>query len=307
MFGLPDADDLLARALAEDLGVDPARFLPGLRAVDERQTPLLSRDVTSAATVPEDAAFTGVVTARERCVVCGLPLLARVYELLAAAAGTEPVEVFPLVSEGADVPAGTPLAEVAGPARTVLAGERTALDVMMLLSGISTTTRRWQEAAGPSLSVCDTRKTWPGMRALSKYAVRVGGGTNHRAGLWDMVLVKDNHLAAAGGVSAAAAAARTTSPDLTLEIEADTVADAVAACAAGADIVLLDNMDDATLAVAVAAVREAALERGRPCLTEASGGIAFDRLAALSTLGLDRVSSSALTLAAPVDLGLDER
>jgi nicotinate-nucleotide pyrophosphorylase (carboxylating) len=156
------------------------------------------------------------------------------------------------------------------------------------------------------MRVCDTRKTLPGLRALSKYAVRVGGGTNHRIGLFDMVLVKDNHIGAAGGITSAVARARELHPALLIEVEADSIAQAAEAARAGADMVLLDNMDDATLARAVAAVREAT-PAGRECLTEASGGVTFGRLRALAAAGVDRVSSSALTLAQPLDFGLDAR
>jgi nicotinate-nucleotide pyrophosphorylase (carboxylating) len=151
--------------------------------------------------------------------------------------------------------------------------------------------------------VTDTRKTLPGLRALSKYAVAVGGAYNHRAGLYDMVLIKDNHIVHAGGVAAAVAAARSIHPELLVECEADSLAQAVEAASAGADYVLLDNMDDAELTAAVAAVRAAAGER--VCLTEASGRITFDRLGGLATTGVDRVSTSALTLARPLDFGLD--
>lgn len=305
-FDLPQLDDVVALALAEDLGVSPARFSRGVRAAEPAEAPLLLQDVTTAAVLPREARFAGRVVAREACVACGLPVLARVYEMLTDAAGVELVEVFPLVAEGADVSAGEPVAEVSGEARAVLAGERVALDFLMVLSGIATAARRWQEAAGEGVAVCDTRKTYPGLRALSKYAVRIGGGTNHRQGLWDMLLVKDNHIAAAGSLARAVELAREAHPDLALEVEADTPAQAAEACREGADIVLLDNMDDATLAEAVARVREAAGERGRPCLTEASGGVGFERLAAIAAAGVDRVSSSALTLAPPADFGLDE-
>jgi nicotinate-nucleotide pyrophosphorylase (carboxylating) len=144
------------------------------------------------------------------------------------------------------------------------------------------------------------------MRALSKYAVRVGGATNHRQGLWDMLLVKDNHIAAAGSLERAVALARDAHPDLTLEVEADTPQQATEACRAGADIVLLDNMAGETLREGVRAVSGAAEERGRPCLTEASGGVTFERLPEIREAGCDRVSTSAITLAAPVDFGLDE-
>lgn len=306
MLELPPIDDIVALALAEDLGVSPARFHRGVRPAAPDEAPLLRQDATSAAVLAPDAFFAGRIVAREASVVCGLPVAARVFEMLADAAGSEPVEVFPLVAEGASAAPGTPVAEVSGPALAVLAGERTALDFVMVLSGIATVAHRWQEAAGPTLAVCDTRKTWPGLRALSKYAVRAGGATNHREGLWDMLLVKDNHIAAAGSLAAAVEHARAARPDLALEVEADTPEQAAEACRAGADIVLLDNMDDATLAHAVELVRAEAELRGRACLTEASGGVTFARLEGIARAGTDRVSSSAVTLAAPVDFGFDE-
>jgi len=300
---LPDISEIVAAALAEDLGVAPAAL-----AAPGGSPDLLKRDVTSFSVIGPDATFSGSVVAREACVVCGLPVAASVFETLSAAAGLfEPVDFFPLVAEGARVEPGTRVAEVEGVAVAVLAAERTALDFLMVLSGIATETRRWVEAAGPDLTVCDTRKTVPGLRALSKYAVRVGGGTNHRAGLYDMVLVKDNHLARAGGVEAAVRRARTWNPELSIEVEADSIEQALDAVRAGADIVLLDNMDDETLAAAVVACRALEAELGRACLTEASGGIDLGRVPALRLAGVDRVSSSALTLAPPVDFGFDER
>ena len=295
----PPSDDVIAAALAEDLGVAPERMTePSLASPG-----LLDADVTSAATVPADAVFAGRIVARDSGVVCGLPLVARLYELLARAAAGDAVECFPLVAEGAPVAPGVAVMEIEGPARVVLAGERSALDLVMVLSGIASEARRWQAEAGERLVVTDTRKTLPGLRALSKYAVRVGGARNHRAGLYDMVLVKDNHIVHAGGIAAAVLAAREANPDLPLECEADSVEQAVEAARAGADYVLLDNMDDATLARSVAAVREAAA--GRPVLTEASGRVTFGRLKALAATGVDRVSASALTLAPPLDFGLD--
>lgn len=295
---IPSSDHLLALALAEDLGVEPACFLGQVRP----DPGLLGKDVTSAAIIPGDAVFCGRVTAREAGVVCGLPLVERVFDLLASAAGQAAVRCSPAVSEGSDVVAGSRVLEVEGLARVVLAGERTALDLVMVLSGIATEARRWQKAA-KGLVVTDTRKTLPGLRALSKYAVRVGGATNHRMGLYDMVLVKDNHIVHAGGVADAVRAARIAAPGMLVECEADTLEQAVEAARAGADIVLLDNMDDEMLARAVAAVREAAA--GRKCLTEASGGITYERLDALIRAGVDRVSTSALSLARPMDFALD--
>jgi nicotinate-nucleotide pyrophosphorylase (carboxylating) len=296
-FRLPDVDAAVAAALAEDLGVAPEGVLGSAAG-------LLDRDVTGSL-LPAHARFDGTVRTREAGVVCGLPVAQRVWQLLAAASGFEAPECFPLVAEGAAVAAGQAVLEVSGDARVVLAGERTALDFVMVLSGIATRAARWQAAAGPSLAVVDTRKTLPGLRALSKYAVTVGGASNHRMGLFDMVLIKDNHVAAAGGVAEAVRRARVLHPTLTVEVEADDVAQAAQAAASGADMVLLDNMDDATLTEAVAAVR-AATPSGRTCLTEASGGVTFERLASLAATGVDRVSASALTLAPPLDVGLDE-
>ena len=308
--GAPDSRAIIALALAEDLGVPVDVFLADASS-PIGAAPLvdvLGRDVTSSAVIPADAVFEGRIVAREQAVVCGLPVAGRVWSTLARAAGADPeaLEVFPLVAEGARVDAGTAVAEVAGPARIVLAGERTALDFVMVLSGIATEAARWQTAAGPDVAVCDTRKTWPGLRALSKYAVRVGGATNHRAGLWDMVLVKDNHVRAAGGVESAVAVARSLHPELAVEVEAESIRAAVAGATAGADIVLLDNMGDAALRDAVAAVAEVVRTTGRACLTEASGGITYARLESLRDTGVDRISSSAITFAPPIDFGFDE-
>ena len=298
---MPDTSSIVAAALAEDLGVEPGALLAALGP------DLLARDVTTAAVIGADAQFAGVIRAREGCVVCGLPVVARVHEMLAGAAGLfEAVDVFPLVAEGAPVAAGSAVAEVEGLASVVLAAERTALDFLMVLSGIATRTAAWVAEADDSFAICDTRKTVPGLRALSKYAVRVGGGTNHRSGLYDMVLVKDNHLRRAGGVTAAIGRARLRSPALEIEVEADSLADAVEAVQGGADYVLLDNMRDERVAEAVVACRRAAEARGRPIEIELSGDIRFERLSALRELDVDRVSSSALTLAPPVDFGLDE-
>jgi len=304
MLTLPDVADIIALALAEDLGVDPSRFAPGATPHPD----LLDRDVTSSSAIGPDARFSGRIVAREECVVAGLPVMAAVFDALSLAAGLfDPIEVFPLAAEGARVSAGTPVAEVEGLAIAVLAGERTALDFLMMLSGIATETAAWVHAAGPDLAVCDTRKTSPGLRALSKYAVAVGGGTNHREGLFDMVLVKDNHIRAARGITNAIAQARATHPELLLEVEADTLAQAIEAASAGADLVLLDNMDDSALADAVSAVRSVAEAHGFVVLTEASGGITRDRLAGLGATGVDRVSTSALTLGVrAIDFGFDE-
>ena len=301
LFEIPRHDEVVAAALAEDLGVPAERLLGGLA-----DSALLDKDVTSTIAVDAGVRFEGAITAREAGVVCGLGVVESVYNMLSRAADLpEPVEVFPLVAEGTRVQPGTRVAEVSGPARAVMTGERTALDLLMVLSGIATEAARWQDEAGDTLAVLDTRKTLPGLRMLSKYAVRVGGASNHRLGLFDMVLIKDNHITTAGSIGAAVASARALVPELAVEVEADTIAQAVEAAWAGADIVLLDNMDDETLAAAVIAVRDAATRAGARVLTEASGGVRFDRLAALRSAGVDRVSTSTLTLARPLDFGLD--
>lgn len=300
LYRLPDIDSIVAAALAEDLGVSAASLLPSAPADEE----LLLRDVTTSSVVGEDAHFTGTIVAREDCVVCGLPVADVVFKRLAAASGLfDSVDVFPIVAEGQRVSAGTAVAEIDGLTRAVLAAERTALDFLMVLSGIATETARWVEAAAGRVEVCDTRKTLPGLRALSKYAVSVGGGTNHRQGLGDMVLIKDNHLRHVA-VREAIERARAAHPELLVQAEADTVAQAVEAVTAGADLVLLDNMDVATLGEAVWACRAA--EKSRRVLLEVSGGVTADRLPEIALSGVDRVSSSAITLALPIDFGLDE-
>ncbi len=307
-YGLPEMDGLIAAALAEDLGVAAEEFM----ATGTFPT-VLDHDVTGAATIPSDASFKGSIVARNAGVVCGLPVALRVWEMLAQTVGegggqdTVPLDAIPLVGEGSEVGPGTIVAEVGGPARLVLAGERTALNMLMVLSGIATEARRWHAEAAGELEVLDTRKTLPGLRALSKYAVRVGGAVNHREGLYDMFLIKDNHIDLAGGITKAVQAARAASEDMLVEVEADTLADAEEAARAGADIVMLDNMSDEETARAVAAVRRIADEAGRTILTEASGNITIERLPALKEAGVDRVSSSALTLASPLDFGLDGR
>jgi nicotinate-nucleotide pyrophosphorylase (carboxylating) len=304
VYELPDVTEIVALALAEDLGV-PVDQLRTAAGADAR---LLERDVTTSTVIDRDARFRGTVVARHSAVVAGLPVVASVFDVLAKAAVLfEPVDVFPLVAEGSGVDAGTPVLEIEGVASAVLAGERTALDFLMLLSGIATETARWVTAAGPALVVCDTRKTSPGLRGLSKYAVAVGGGTNHRFGLWDMALVKDNHISRAGGIAAAVASVRDVWPALRIEVEADTLAQAEEAARSHADIVLLDNMSNDLLAQAVLAVREIAEQDGYTILTEASGNVTFERVGVLRSTGVDRVSTSALTLGAPrIDFGLDE-
>lgn len=304
MFDLPDTPQIVALALAEDLGVAPERFSASVPGDPD----LLRSDVTSWAALGLDPRFSGRIVARQACTVAGLGVVAEVYDTLSSAAGLiEPVDVFPLVAEGARIGAGTAVAEVEGVAAAVLAGERTALNFLMQLSGIATRTAAWVSAARGRFDVCDTRKTPPGLRALAKYAVVVGGGVNHRFGLHDMVLIKDNHVRRAGGIAEAVHRARAAWPDLLIEAEADSLPQALEAVTAGADLILLDNFGDAHLAAAVTALRAHAEKTGRTLIIEASGGITYERIPALRSSGVDRVSASALTFGAPViDFGLDE-
>lgn len=272
-FDHPLVAALIALALAEDLGAG---------------------DRTSEATVPVTARARGGLLAKQDLVVCGLPLLERVFGTL------EPVECRLVAAEGQTVRPGDVVATVEGSARTLLAGERLALNLIQHLCGIATLTRRYVErVAGTGLVVRDTRKTVPGMRVLAKYAVRTGGGTNHRLALDDAVLVKDNHLALGGGdFEAAVGSARARFPDLPLEVECRTLAEVERAVAAAPDLILLDNMSRDDLAAAVRLVA------GRIPL-EASGGITLEDVAAVAATGVQYVAIGALTHSAPAaDLSL---
>ena len=269
----PRVGALIDLALAEDLGVG---------------------DRTSEALVPAGTRARGRVRAKQALVVCGLPLLERVFRRLGDVRGSA------LADEGALAAPGQVLATLEGPARALLAGERVALNLLQHLCGIATLTRAYVERVrGTPLVVRDTRKTLPGMRALAKYAVRTGGGTNHRLGLDDAILIKDNHLALGGGeVAAAVRRARAALPGLPLEVECRTVAEVAAAVAAGPDLILLDNMPLADVAEAVR------IARGRVPL-EASGGVTLEQLEALARAGVAFVAVGALTHSAPAaDLNL---
>jgi nicotinate-nucleotide pyrophosphorylase (carboxylating) len=258
---------LVALALAEDLGAG---------------------DRTSEATVPEGARARGRLLAKQDLVVCGLPLLPRVFERLG------PVACELLAPEGDRARPGDLLATVDGGARTLLAGERLVLNLVQHLCGIATLTRQYVErVAGTPLVVRDTRKTLPGMRVLAKYAVHVGGGSNHRMGLDDAILVKDNHLTLGGGdFDAAVRGARTRFPALPLEVECRTLAEVERAVAAAPDLILLDNMSIDDLHAAVRLVA------GRVPL-EASGGITLEELGAVAATGVQYVAIGALTHSAP--------
>ena len=207
---------------------------------------------------------------------------------------------MPLAADGDRVAAGQSLLTVSGPIGPILTAERTALNLLCHLSGIATLTRRWVDAvAGTGAQIRDTRKTLPGLRALEKYAVRCGGGVNHRMSLSDAALIKDNHVAAAGSVGAAFAAVRARAPGLPLEVECDTLEQVAEALAAGADLILLDNFDVPALAQAVG------LAGGR-ALLEASGGLTLASARAVAETGVDYLAVGALTHSAPaLDIGLD--
>ena len=258
-------------------------------------------DITTAWTVPDGTPARAWIVAREACVVAGLPVAAAVFAELDATVAWEP-----LVEDGASAGQGTRLARLSGPAAPILSGERVALNLLQRLSGVATVTRRHVAAvAGTRASVSDTRKTTPGLRLLEKYAVRVGGGRNHRIGLYDAVLIKDNHLAAAGGVAAAlqAVAARRTG-DVMVQVEVDSLDQVATALDAGARAVLLDNMTPAETARAVALVR--ARPNGGAIWIESSGGITLANIRAYAEAGVDTISVGALTHSAPaVDLALD--
>ena len=269
-----DLDRFVRETLAEDLGA--------------------GGDVTSEAVIPAEAGFAGVMDSREAIVVAGLPIAAAFFRALDPEAR---IEI--LAEEGAAVPAGTDLMRVTGKARALLTAERSALNTVQHLSGIATLTRRYVEAiAGTGATLLDTRKTLPGLRVLEKYATRMGGAENHRMGLWDAAMIKDNHVAVAGSVAeavrraAAAGLAR-------IIVELDRIDQIEPALDAGATHLLLDNMDVPTLREAVALVA------GR-VPTEASGGITLETIRGKAETGVTYLSVGRLTQSAPAaDIGLD--
>jgi nicotinate-nucleotide pyrophosphorylase (carboxylating) len=288
------------RALAA-AGLDATAVLRTVRtALDEDFG--YGADVTSAATVT-GRTVTADVVAREAGVVAGLPVALAVFELVGGHLGAKSVEARALVTDGTQVAAGAAVLRVSGPAVAVLGAERTALNFLTHLSGIATATRAWADAiAGTGAVVRDTRKTLPGLRALEKYAVRCGGGENHRMGLGDAALVKDNHVAAAGGIAAAVAAVRAAAPDgLVIEVECDSLAQVSEALASGARFLLLDNMAVAELRDAVALARTCDGVR-----LEASGGLRLGNAREVALTGVDYLSVGALTHSTrALDLGLD--
>jgi nicotinate-nucleotide pyrophosphorylase (carboxylating) len=272
--------DIVDRALAEDLGAAD----PSSSAVD----------VTSTATIPLELQGIADVRTRAAGVVAGLEVAALVFERAGA-------RVQIVASDGDRVQPGDVVLTAEGPVRRLLTVERTMLNLLCHLSGIATLTARWVDAvAGTGARIRDTRKTTPGLRVLEKYAVRCGGGVNHRMGLWDAALVKDNHVAAAGGVAAAFRLVRKEFPGITVEVECDTVAQVREAVDAGADLILLDNMSLADL--------RACVELAPGTVLEASGGLSLETAHDVAATGVTYLSIGALTHSAPIlDLGMDLR
>lgn len=257
-------------------------------------------DVTSVATVPVNQRSVGTFGVRRDGVVAGLPVAAAVIE---AVCGDTASDFEYLVADGDRVAAGTELARVTGPTRLLLTAERSALNLLCHLSGVATLTRRWADAlAGTGARVRDTRKTTPGLRALEKYAVRVGGGANHRMGLSDAALVKDNHVMAAGGVREAFDAVRSLEATIPVEIEVDSLDALAEALDAGADVILLDNFSTDELRAAVALRNE----RGQGVVLEASGGLTLEVARQVGETGIDYIAVGELTHSARVlDIGMD--
>ena len=280
-FTLPGFDlaSFVSATIAEDLGVG----LPGG-----------GHDVTSESVIPAEARFSGVMDSRDAITVAGLPIAAAFFRSL-----DPQIEIAILVDEGEAVPAGSDLMRLTGNARAMLTAERSALNTVQHLSGIATMTRHYVDAMGETPAVLlDTRKTIPGLRHLEKYATRMGGAQNHRMGLWDAAMIKDNHVAVAGGVGEAVRRAKAAGV-VRVICEVDRIAQIEPALAAVADHLLLDNMTTDELREAVALVA------GRvPC--EASGGVRLDTIAAIAATGVDYVSVGRLTQSAPAaDIGLD--
>jgi nicotinate-nucleotide pyrophosphorylase (carboxylating) len=253
-----------------------------------------SGDITTDATVPAAQQARGAFLAKADCIVAGLDVALEAFRQL------EPdIRVDFHKRDGDACEAGEVIADVYGPARVLLVAERTALNFLQRLSGIATRARRYVDATGGRLTVLDTRKTTPTLRALEKYAVRAGGGTNHRVGLFDAVLIKDNHIRLAGGVAAAIQRSRRYNPGLPIEVEAQTLEEVDQAIEAGADRILVDNMATTDIRAAVKRVE------GRATV-EISGGVTLDRMAELSTTGADFVSIGALTHSAPaIDISFE--
>jgi len=270
-----DADDFVRRVLAEDLG--------------------RGGDVTSNATIAEDARFSAAMNARQKIVVAGIDIAAAFFRQL-----DKQVEIELIAKDGERVTHGTTLMRISGSARAMLAVERSALNTLQHLCGIATLTRQYADAIeGTGTVLLDTRKTIPGLRVLDKYAARMGGAQNHRMRLDDGVLIKDNHVAVCGGVAEAVQRAKAANTGLQVQVEVDRIDQIEPALAAGADRLLLDNMDPAQLREAVSLV-------AKRVPLEASGGVTLETIRFLAETGVDFISVGRITQSAPaVDIGLD--
>jgi nicotinate-nucleotide pyrophosphorylase (carboxylating) len=295
----PLADVTRHRLLAAGLDPDAVALVVRMAVTEDLMGGL---DVTSVATVPAGQRSVGTFGSRGHGVVAGLAVAAATID---AVCGDAASDVDHLVEDGDRVSPGDEVLRVTAPTRSLLTAERTALNLLCHLSGVATLTRRWADALeGTRCIVRDTRKTTPGLRALEKYAVRCGGGANHRMGLADAALVKDNHVLAAGGVAEAFAAVRSLEGSIPVEIEVDSLDGLRVAIDAGADAVLLDNFDLADMRAAVA-LRD---DSGRAVLLEASGGLTLEVARQVGETGVDHVAVGELTHSAKVlDLGLDLR
>lgn len=259
--------DIIERALAEDLG---------------------SGDVTSEATIPQSHSSTAVMLAKQDMVLAGIDVARKVFLLLDPA-----IQFNAYAKDGGRISAGTVFANLSGNTRKLLAGERVALNLLQHMSGIATLTAAYVEKVkGLKAEILDTRKTLPGLRQLEKYAVKTGGGRNHRMGLYDMVLIKDNHIKAAGGIAKAAESVRKTGRGLKVEVETGTLDEVREALNARADIIMLDNMP-------VAMMREAVALVAGKALVEASGNVTLETVRAIAETGVDYISSGSLTHSAP--------
>ncbi|GGN74502.1 nicotinate-nucleotide diphosphorylase (carboxylating) [Actinoplanes lobatus] len=276
---LAEVERIVLTALAEDLG-----------------TP--ARDVTSEATIPATQTDTAELVARADGVVAGLLVAAEVFAVTSAGAAT----FAAVVAEGDRVRRGDVLAVITGPTRALLTAERTALNLLCRMSGVATHTRKWaDQLEGTKATVLDTRKTTPGLRVLEKYAVRAGGGTNKRMGLYDVAMIKDNHKLAAGSITAAYELVRVTFPDVAVQVEVTTLAEAEEAVAAGAEFLLCDNMTPELLTEVVGAV-------GDRVELEATGNLTLATVAAYAATGVDYLSVGGLTHSSPIlDIALDLR
>ncbi|WP_425308582.1 carboxylating nicotinate-nucleotide diphosphorylase [Ammonicoccus fulvus] len=297
MTGWPTA---ITTALTE-AGLDPAHVAEVInRTLDEDLS--WGPDVTSETTLPADATGVADVIARKPGCLAGVPIAAAVLHILAQRMGAD-VTVTLVASDGDRVSPGDLVLTASGPLRCLLTGERTMLNLIGQLSGVATATAAWADALeGTGARVRDTRKTVPGLRVLQKYAVRCGGGVNHRMGLGDAALIKDNHVAAAGSVAAAFRAVREHAPDIAVEVEVDRLDQAREAIEAGADLILLDNMTPAQMRECITITKPAGVR------TEASGGLTLADAAAVGATGVDYIAVGALTHSATVlDLGFDLR